>query len=132
MRRRTWIIMAAVPAMLLAADLSWWQLAVSRVRGEFQSWITARKADGWEVATGPLASGGWPYAATITVPNLTLRHRGPDLPGTIRWASASVVLAVPLFHPTEMSIDLEGPQHVQLGASEDMIVTSESIALQID
>lgn len=132
MRRRSWIILAAIPVLLLGADVAYWQYAVSRLRTELQGWAAARRTEGWEVVMGQPASGGWPYAATVTVPNLLLRHTGLEVPGTVRWASASATLSVPLYHPTDLSIGLDGPQHLRFGEAQDMIVTGESIALAVD
>jgi Uncharacterized protein conserved in bacteria (DUF2125) len=130
MRRRTWIIVVAIALLLLGGDLAYWQFAVSRLRSGLQTWTDARKAAGWDVALGPTASGGWPYAATVAVPNLTMRHSGRGMPGDVRWASASVTLSVPLYDPSTLSIALDGPQHIQAGAAQDMILTGDQIALQ--
>ena len=130
MRRRYWILLAAIPVLLLAGDVAYWQVAVSRLRAGLQSHMAALRSQGWEVALGQPSSGGWPHAATLTIPNMLLRHSGPEMPGLVRFASASVTLSVPLYDPTSMEIMLEGPQHVQIGAAQDMIVTADSIALR--
>jgi hypothetical protein len=130
MRRRYWIILAAIPVLLLAGDVAYWQLAVARLRSGLQARVAALRSKGWEVALGQPSSGGWPYAATLTVPNLMLRHTGPDMPGLVRFASASVTLSVPLYDPTSLAIVLDGPQHIQVGPAQDMIATGESIALR--
>ncbi|HVZ09851.1 DUF2125 domain-containing protein [Rhodopila sp.] len=132
MRRKTWIILAAIPVLLLAGDLAYWQYGVSRLRAGLRDWVAARRAEGWEVAMGQPSRGGWPYAASLTVPNLSLRHRGPAMPGDVRWASASVMLSMPLYQPTGLTIRLEGPQHVQLGDAQDMVITGEALDWSVD
>ena len=84
MRRRSWFIMAAILfLLLLAADVIYWQIASARLRDGLRAWAGAQRAQGWDVAAGGGSIGGWPYAAMVTVPNLTLRHAGKDIPGKL-------------------------------------------------
>jgi hypothetical protein len=131
MRRKYWTLLAVVPGLLLAADIVYWQIASARLRDGLQSWIALRRSEGWEVDTGRVSIGGWPQAATVTVPTLTLRHAGPDIPGTVSWASAGVRVSLSLYQPSNLQIGLTGPQHVRFGGSPDMIVTGDRIGLSV-
>jgi hypothetical protein len=86
---------------------------------------------GWNVASGPVSIGGWPRAAAISLPNLTLRHAGPTVPGDIDVASAGVTLAVALFHPTDLIVSLTGPTHARLAGLPDVIVTGDQILASV-
>jgi hypothetical protein len=113
--------------MRAGADLIYWEMASARLTAGLQAWIEARRTEGWEVKTGRPSTGGWPQAATVTVPNFTMRHVGAEVPGAVSWASAGVSLSLSLYHPTELAIGLTGPQHIQIGAESDMVVTGDSI-----
>ena len=78
-----------------------------------------------------LSMGGWPRAATLTVPNLTLRHAGPTIPGDVNVASAGVTLSVSLFDPTNLRLSLTGPMHVRAGDLPDVIVTGDEASVLV-
>jgi len=122
MRRRYWVG---------AADVIYWQITAARLRGGLHDWIAAQRAQGWEVEAGAFSTRGWPQAAIVTVPNLTLRHRGPEVPGNLSWASAGVSVSVSLHHPTELDITPSGPQHIRIGEAPEAIVTGDQIRLSV-
>jgi hypothetical protein len=124
MRRKYRVIAIAVPLLLVAGDLVYWGVASDRLRAEYRDWLAARAAEGWEVGSAPVSVGGWPSAATVTVPNLTLRHAGSDIPGELRVSSAGVTLSVSLLHPANLSLSLTGRLHVQIGNAPDVILTA--------
>ena len=128
MRHKYWLLLAAIPLLLAGVDVIYWQIASTRLNAGLQGWIDARHAEGWDIKIGRTSTGGWPLAATMTLSNVTMRHAGADLPGLVNWASAGISLSLSLYHPTELKIDLVGPQHLQLGAVSDLIITGETIA----
>jgi hypothetical protein len=131
MRRKYWVIVVAIPLLLVAAEAVYWRIAVQQLRTGYQEWLAARSVEGWEVASGPLLVGGWPRAATVTVPNLTLRHAGPAVPGDVNVASAGVTLSVALFDPINLHLSLNGPTHVRAGDMPDVIVTGEETSVSV-
>jgi len=131
MRRRYWVLMAAILIPLAAAHVIYWQIASVRLQTGLRSWIAEQRAQGWQVESGSFAAGGWPRAAAVTVPNLTLRHAGPELPGNVSWASAEVTVSLSLYQPDELRIALTGPQHVRIGDAPDAIVTGDEIGLSV-
>ncbi|HET6307576.1 MAG TPA: DUF2125 domain-containing protein, partial [Rhodopila sp.] len=102
MRRRFWVIAAGVPLLLLAGETAYWRVAAERLRAGYGAWLAAQTAQGWEIGSGSVSTGGWPLAATLTVPNLTFRHAGPTVPGDVNVASAGVALSVSLYDPTAL------------------------------
>ncbi|WP_428485085.1 DUF2125 domain-containing protein [Rhodopila sp.] len=123
--------MAVIASLLLGADLVYWRIASVRLRDELRTWIAARRAEGWDVESGAVSTGGWPRAAAVTVPALTLRHAGQDMPGTISWTAAEVGLSLPLYYPSKLRIALTGPQHIRIGDAPDVIVTGDTIAFSV-
>ena len=128
MRRIYWVILVAIPILLAAADVVYWRIASERLRTGFQAWTEARRAEGWQVETGAVSLGGWPEAATVTVPNLHLHHRGKDFPNGFDWTSASTTLAVSLYNPTVLNLSFSGPQHLRVGGAPDTVVAGDRIA----
>jgi len=131
MRGRYWIVLAAIPAILLAADIVYWRLASDRLRGGLQDWIEVQRSRGWEIESGPAALGGWPRAASVTVSSLHMRHTGSDLPGAFEWASAGLVLSVPLYLPTDVDVSFRGPQRLRIGTVPEAVVTGDTLAAAV-
>nr|WP_294520612.1 DUF2125 domain-containing protein [uncultured Rhodopila sp.] len=131
MRGRYWIVLAAVPAVLLAADIVYWRMASDRLRGGLKDWIAAQRSQGWEIESGPAALGGWPRAATVTVPSLHMKHTGSDLPGAFEWSSSGLTLSVPLYLPTDVDVSFHGPQHLRIGTVPDTVVTGDTMAAAV-
>ncbi|WP_428491544.1 DUF2125 domain-containing protein [Rhodopila sp.] len=125
MRRGFWIVLI-VPIVLLVGEAIYWRIAAERLRSGYQAWAAEQVADGWQIESGPPSIGGWPRSAVVTVPNLTLRHAGPMVPGDVRLALAGLDLSVALFDPTTLGLSLDGPMHVRAGELPDVIVTGET------
>jgi hypothetical protein len=106
-------------------------MAADQLRTGYHAWVAEQVAQGWDVASGPLSIGGWPRAATVTVPNLTLRHAGLTIPGDVNMASAGVILSVSLFNPTNLHLSLTGPMHVRAGDLPDVIVTGDQASVSV-
>jgi hypothetical protein len=131
MRRKYWVIAATIPLLLVAAEVAYWRVAVAQLRTGYRDWLSAQTARGWEIGSGKPSIGGWPRAATLIVPNLTLRHTGPTIPGDVNVASAGVTLSVSLFDPTNLRFSLTGPMHVRAGDMPDVIVTGDETSVSM-
>jgi hypothetical protein len=125
MRRRYTFIIVAIPLLLIAGHFAYWRFAAERVRQGYQEWLTARTAEGWNVASGAPSIGGWPRTATLALPNLTLRHAGPAIPGDVQVASSGVTLSVSLFSPATLRISSTGPIHLRIHDVPDVILTGD-------
>jgi hypothetical protein len=124
MRRKYQVIAVAIPLLLVAGDVVYWRIAAERVRSGYQDWVSARVAQGWTVSSGPLSIGGWPRAATLAVPNLTLGHAGSAIPGDLEVASAGVTLSVSIFSPANLVISMIGPAHLRAADTPDLVLSS--------
>nr|WP_294512594.1 DUF2125 domain-containing protein [uncultured Rhodopila sp.] len=131
MRGRYWIVLAAVPAVLLAADIIYWRVAADRLRGGLRDWIAVQQSHGWEIESGPAALGGWPRAASVTVPGLHMRHTASNLPGAFEWTSSGIVLSVPLYLPTDVNVSVRGPQRLRIGTLPETVITGDAITAAV-
>jgi hypothetical protein len=125
MRRKYWILAVVIVLLVVVGDGIYWRIAVERVRAGYQNWLAGLVAAGWDVSSEAPSIGGWPRAAAIFIPNLTLRHVRPAIPGDVEVASAGVTLSVSLFSPVRLRISMTGPTHVRAGGMQDVVVTSD-------
>jgi hypothetical protein len=125
MRRKHRIFAVVILLLLVAGHFAYWRITAERLRVGYQDWVAAAVSRGWEVSSGPPEIGGWPRAATVTVPNLTLRHAGTAIPGDVAVASAGVTLSVSLLKPVTLRISMNGPAHIRAGGLQDVVVTGE-------
>ena len=131
MRRKFWVMIIAVPVVLVACEAVYWQITAERLRSGYQAWAAEQVAEGWGVESAPPSIGGWPRTAVVTVPNLTLRHAGPTIPGDLNLASAGVNLSVSMLDPTTLGLSLTGPVHVRAAGLPDVIVTAQETVASV-
>jgi Uncharacterized protein conserved in bacteria (DUF2125) len=117
-RRKLWIILLAVPLLLLAADTLYWQIAVRNLEDGFAAWVRQQRAAGWTEANQAPVRGGWPLAATLTVPAMSLAGGSPDIPGGMAWSADRLVLSIALPRPDQLRIAAEGTQRLRFAGPE--------------
>ena len=125
MRWKFRTLAVVVALVLVAGQFAYWRIAAERVRAGYKNWLGALVASGWTVSSASPSIGGWPRAAVVSVPNLTLRHVGPTVPGDVEVVSAGMALSVTLLSPATLRISVTGPTHVRMGAMQDLLVTSD-------
>src|SRR6478736_7374081 len=125
MRRRgkLWIVLLAVLLLLLAADTLYWQIAVRHLEDGFAAWVAQQRAAGWTEANQAPARGGWPLAATLTVPTISLAGGSPDIPGGMAWSAERLVLSVALPRPDQLRIAAEGRQRLRISGNPEVSYT---------
>ncbi len=124
MRRRVWILTAAVLAALPLVDTILWQMAVRRLEAGLEAWATRGREAGFTVSHGRTAAGGWPLAATLTISDMAIGGGNPLLPGSASWRAPAVVLTVALSDPRFLEIEAEGTQHLRWPGLPDLEVTA--------
>src|SRR5690242_10376622 len=97
--RRVLIFLLAVTVVLALAHTLLWRWAVQRMESEFANWVTEERVQGWTVTSGEPVPGGWPLAAQLTVPDLSITGGAADIPGGLAWSADRVVVGVALAHP---------------------------------
>jgi hypothetical protein len=126
-RRKLWIILLAVPLLLLAADTLYWQIAVRNLEDGFVAWVRQQRAAGWTEANKAPVRGGWPLAATLTVPAVSLAGGSPDIPGGLAWSVDRLVLSIALARPDQLRIAAEGQQRLRFSGNPEVSYTADQL-----
>src|SRR5271157_1246638 len=95
-RRRLWLILPAILLILVAGDALFWRVTENSLDDGFAAWMAAQRAAGWTAKAGPAVRGGWPLAAILVVPDLSLKAGEADIPGGLTWSADRLVLRVAL------------------------------------
>lgn len=112
--RRAAFAVLLVLVVLAAAHTGLWFVMSQRLAEGWDAWVRLRQAQGWQVAHGEPARGGWPLAATLALPEIRLRDDGAGL----GWAAERAVLRVEMAEPGRLLIDAAGPGRLRLGDAE--------------
>src|SRR5215469_7843295 len=80
-RRWLWIILLAAPLVLLSVHTVYWHIAISHLEDGFRAWVAEQRGAGWSVNNRKPVRSGWPLAATLTMPGLSLQGGNPTIPG---------------------------------------------------
>ncbi len=107
-------------AVLAGAHTLAWRWAGQHLQSGFAGWVGARRAEGWTVRNGVPIPGGWPLAATLTVPDLELSGGQPDIPEGIEIGAGRATLAVSFLRPRVLMVSFAGGQHVRVGEAPDI------------
>jgi hypothetical protein len=119
-RRRWPLLRLLLGTLLLLAGLGaghalLWQWMANQLEDGFAGWTALRRAQGWQVAHGPPRRGGWPFAATLTLPQFRLTGGEATLPGGMDWQAERLVLRVEPPRLGRLQLDLDGRHHLRLG-----------------
>ncbi len=129
--RRLWIILAATPFVLATGDTLYWYLAERNLAAGFNAWVAERRAQGWTATTQEPTRGGWPLAATLTVPQALLKGGDAYFPGGLTWNAERMVLRVALWRPGSLEIAVNGPQRLRLANGPELLLTAERLHIVV-
>jgi hypothetical protein len=127
MRRRLWIILLAVPLGLLLVDTLYWQVMVRRLADGFTAWETEQRAAGWSITHEPLKHGGWPLAARVIVPAISVTGGSQQIPGGVSWSAERLVLGIGLLRPDLLELAGEGNERLRLARSAELPFTADEL-----
>ena len=122
--RKLWIAVLAVPLLLLAADTLYWFVAKRQLEDGFTAWVAQARVEGWTIATGKSEAGGWPVAATLTVPAARLQGGDRDILGGLTWTAERLVLRISLLRPRMLLIEPQGGQQLRLSGNPAVAFTA--------
>jgi hypothetical protein len=127
MRRRLWIVPVAGVLLLVTGHFAVWRYEADQLDAGFAGWLAQRRAAGWTVSTGAPVRGGWPLAATLSVPDVVLQGGDPDIPGGLAWSTGRLELRVDLLSPGTLQLRTEGMQHLRVADLPDIAYTADSM-----
>ncbi len=119
MRRRL-IFVLVLLALALGGDALAWRWVEGQLDTGFAAWVALRRAEGWTVTHGPATHAGWPLAARLDIPDITL-SRGP---AAARWSVPRVSLEVAFITPGSLVVGFHGEQHVRAAGTPDIAFTA--------
>lgn len=133
MKRGLRIGLVALPLLLAGAHYAYWRISVDRLEQGLAIWRTQRQRAGWTIETGAPQRGGYPLAATVTVPSVRLHGDMMDalgvLPGGLTWNAERVVLQVKLIQPRLLQISATGAQQLQVADSPEIPFRADQLRL---
>ena len=80
---------------------------------------------------GHAAVGGWPAAATLTVPNFRIEGGAPDIPEGLAWRAEDVRFRVALLHPRILEIAPEGRQFLRVSDWPEISYTARLLQAEL-
>src|SRR5271166_3037415 len=131
MRRNLWLIPGGLLLVIAAAHAAYWFWTERQLQAGLSDWLAVRRAEGWVATSGAPESGGWPFAATLTMPSASLRGGAPAIPGGLTWTADRVTLRVSLLDPRMVSIIPEGTQHLRVADGPDIAATADQTRVDI-
>jgi hypothetical protein len=125
MRRGLWLLAIAVPVLVLIGDVAYWRYAVQQLQAGLHVWLAERQDAGWKTTGGETSSGGWPYAAILTVSGLTLQGGDPAI--RLRWSAAWIDLRIDLWRPNVLEVAFRGTQQLHLDDDAGIFVNADQL-----
>lgn len=128
--RRLLPILAGCAVLLLLHAGYWFWAAGALARG-YERWAAERRQAGWLVASGTPERGGWPFAATLTVPQPRIEGGRALIPGGFAWSGERLVITLPLLSPSTLDLVPSGPQRVRIASGPEMPLSADRLAVTV-
>ncbi len=115
--RRSLAVLILVLVLVGAAWTGLWYVVAGRLAAHVMAWEQQERAQGWTIGHGTPRRVGWPMAAGITLPGVSVSGGARFLPGGIAWQAGSVTLALDIRHPNALFIGVEGRQSLAVAGA---------------
>ncbi|WBV42645.1 DUF2125 domain-containing protein [Pseudoroseomonas cervicalis] len=112
-RRRLPRLLAGLVLSLAALHGLAWYLITGRLEQEALRWAEDRRAEGWRIEHGAPQRGGWPLAASITLPAPRL-----SLPEGLSWQAEALRLSLHAEAWDQLLLEPGGAQALRLGPAD--------------
>lgn len=104
MSRRTFLIAALALLLAFAALAAAWHIAAAALAEGVARWTAERRAEGYRIAHGEPAIGGFPFALTLRLENPSIAAPA----GLWRWRGPAVAGKASLWNPLAIRLSLAG------------------------
>jgi hypothetical protein len=115
--RRLLIALGGLIALAAISDTAAWFWLTRRIEAGADDWMAALRAEGWTIDAGSMQRGGWPFAAEIILPDVTVASGGPGGANGVSWSVPRVRLQLSPVRPRTLLAVFEGSQRVRIGTS---------------
>jgi len=127
-RKRRWLApMLAAAAVVAGGYAALWFWAEHQLQQGFSDWAAETRSEGWKVSSSTPEPGTWPFAATLTVPDLSLAGADPDIPGGLSWHAERVVIELTPLHPRVVVIEPQGAQSLRLSTLPELPYAADEL-----
>lgn len=107
--RRAGMAMVCAVIVLLVFDWAAWWWVTGRMTAMLVEWQAQRASEGIQVSSAPATRDGWPFAAELVLPAVTVEA------GFATWQADAVRLRLSPWHPGTLGIAAAGNQRLRLG-----------------
>lgn len=107
--------------LLLVGHGAAWLWTTRQLDRGFAQWSDVMRAQGWTVAAGDSLRAGWPLAADLVVPGLSLDGGG------LSWTGDAVRLRITPLAPGTLQIRPEGVQRVRIAGLGDTEIVADTM-----
>ncbi len=105
--------MAAIGLLVLlglGADWLTCRTLMHAMQGQLNQWARSMREQGFTVVYGQPVESYEPWAALLTVPNLSVSGGKAVLPGGLQWHAPRVDLSLSVLHPSRLTLQPSGAQ----------------------
>lgn len=126
-RRRVWPwLVAALLAVAVLHGALWWA-ATTRLEQALESTVVRMRADGWTVSHGTPRRAGWPLAAALDVPDVSLAGPVGTIPGGVAWQTPLLRGEWRPLQPRQLLLQAFGTQRLRLGPTASAELTADAL-----
>ena len=105
-------------AALVAGQSLLWRWSTGALAEGFSDWVIRHRAQGWSINHDIPDRSGWPFAARLTIPRLSIESPGDESSGQgMGWQVQTLTLTTPLPLPDALRLEATGQQALRLGAT---------------
>ncbi|MCX7683928.1 MAG: DUF2125 domain-containing protein [Acetobacteraceae bacterium] len=107
----------ALVALVGTGHFLLWNALAGAIEDGMAAWAEERRAAGWDVSYGPPERHGWPVAAEVRFPGLTIAS-GPSSPVAFLWAAGAAEARIAPPDLRLIEVDLPDPQILLVEGTE--------------
>ena len=127
--RRILLTSLTIPALALVAATAVWFYATYRLDDGLRQFLANARANGWTVNAAAAERGGWPLAATLTLPGIAVSGGDAAVPVPLAWGAERLTLRVALFAPRRLVVAAVGAERLRLGSGPELPLFGDSVRL---
>jgi hypothetical protein len=116
-RRRLRRSLAALIPLTILLAAGWtgvWYVVAGRVSDHVMAWEQQRRGEGWTITHGAPRRSGWPMAAGVTLPGITISGGARYLPGGLAWQAGALTIALDIRHLDALYLGVAGRQTLRI------------------